>query len=43
VYLRYSESLNIVLGPGLTGSTITVSPNKITAITAGAGNVSWSN
>lgn len=41
VILRYSSNLTITLGAGLTGSTSTVSSNKVTTITAGSGNVSW--
>jgi hypothetical protein len=41
VILRYSSNLTITLGAGLTGSTATVSSNKVTTITAGSGNVSW--
>jgi hypothetical protein len=42
VILRYSASKNITLGSGLTGSTATVGSNKVTTITQGTGNVSWS-
>jgi hypothetical protein len=42
VILRYSDAYNISIGAGLTGSTLTVSGNKkVTTITGGAGNVSW--
>ena len=41
VILRYPSHLTITLGAGLTGSTATVSSNKVTTITAGSGNVSW--
>ena len=41
VILRYPSNLTITLGAGLTGSTSTVSSNKVTTITAGSGNVSW--
>lgn len=41
VILRYPSNLTITLGAGLTGSTATVSSNKVTTITAGSGNVSW--
>ena len=41
VILRYSSTFTITLGAGLTGSTTTVSSNKVTTITAGSGNVSW--
>jgi len=42
VILRYPNTRTITLGAGLTGSTTTVSSNKVTTITAGSGNVSWS-
>jgi len=42
VILRYPSYLTITLGVGLTGSTTTVDSNKVTTITAGSGNVSWS-
>jgi len=42
IILRYTNAVTITLGAGLTGSTTTVSSNKITTITAGSGNVSWS-
>jgi hypothetical protein len=41
VILRYPNTLTITLGAGLTGSTATVSTDKVTTITAGTGNVSW--
>lgn len=41
VILRYPDTRTITLGAGLTGSTTTISPNKVTTITAGSGNVSW--
>ena len=41
VILRYPNTRTITLGAGLTGSTVTVSSNKVTTITAGTGNVSW--
>ncbi len=41
VILRYPSFYTITLGAGLTGSTTTVSSNKVTTITAGSGNVSW--
>ena len=41
VILRYPSNLTITIGAGLTGSTATVSSNKVTTITAGSGNVSW--
>ena len=42
VILRYPSTLTITIGAGLTGTTATVSSNKVTTITAGSGNVSWS-
>ncbi len=42
VVLRYPSGYTITLGAGLTGSTTTVSSNKVTTITAGSGTVSWS-
>jgi hypothetical protein len=41
VILRYPSFYTITIGAGLTGSTTTVDTNKVTTITAGAGNVSW--
>jgi hypothetical protein len=41
VILRYSNSLTITLGAGLTGTTATTGSDKVTTITAGTGNVSW--
>ena len=40
--LRYPSAYTITIGAGLTGSTSTVGLNKVTTITAGTGNVSWS-
>lgn len=42
IILSYSSTKTITLGAGLTGSTSTVGANKVTTITAGSGNVSWS-
>ena len=42
VILRYPSSVTITISAGLTGSTTTVGANKVTTITAGSGNVSWS-
>lgn len=42
VILRYPSGPTITLGAGLTGTTATVGGNKVTTITAGSGNVSWS-
>jgi hypothetical protein len=39
--LRYPNTLTILIGAGLTGSTITDGSSKVTTITAGTGNVSW--
>ena len=41
VILRYPSTYTITIGAGLTGSTTTVSTDKVTTITAGSGNVSW--
>lgn len=41
VILRYPNTRTITIGAGLTGSTTTVGANKVTTITAGSGNVSW--
>ena len=41
VILRYPDAYTITIGAGLTGSTTTVSSDKVTTITAGSGNVSW--
>jgi hypothetical protein len=42
VILRYPADINITVGAGLTSSTTTSGANKITTITSGTGNVSWS-
>jgi hypothetical protein len=42
VILRYPSSLNITIGAGLTGTTAAVDSDKVTTITAGTGNVSFS-
>lgn len=42
VILRYSDKYTISLGAGLTGSTATDGTDKVTTITAGTDNVSWS-
>jgi hypothetical protein len=42
VILRYPNIFTITVGAGLTGSTATVGSDKVTTITAGTGNVSWS-
>jgi hypothetical protein len=41
VIIRYPSDLSITIGAGLTGSTATVGENKVTTLTAGTGNVSW--
>jgi hypothetical protein len=41
VILRYPAARTITLGAGLTGTTATVSTDKVTTITAGTGNVSF--
>ena len=41
VILSYPSAYTITISAGLTGSTATVSSNKVTTITAGTGNVSW--
>ena len=41
VILRYPSAFTITIGAGLTGTTATVSSNKVTTFTAGSGNVSW--
>jgi hypothetical protein len=43
VIVRYPATFTCTIGAGLTGSTATLGANKVTTITAGAGNVSWSN
>jgi hypothetical protein len=40
--LQYSTAKTITIGAGLTGSTTTAGGYKVTTITAGTGNVSWS-
>jgi len=42
VIARYPSSYVITLGAGLVGSTTTVGTDKVTTITSGSGNVSWS-
>jgi hypothetical protein len=39
--LKYSSASTITIGAGLTASTTTVGSDKVTTITAGTGNVSW--
>jgi hypothetical protein len=43
VILRYPNTIDIAIGAGLTGTTNTtaVAGFKVTTITAGTGNVSW--
>jgi hypothetical protein len=41
VILSYPNTRTITIGAGLTGSTATVGSDKVTTITAGTGNVSW--
>ncbi len=41
VILRYTNAKTITIGAGLTGSTVTSGIYKVTTITAGTGNVSW--
>jgi hypothetical protein len=41
VIFSYPSFYSITIGSGLTGSTATSGANKVTTITAGAGNVSW--
>ena len=41
VVLEYPTNLTITIGAGLTGTTATVGSNRVTTITAGTGNVSW--
>jgi len=42
VIICYPSSYTITIGSGLTGTTATVGSNKVTTLTAGSGNVSWS-
>jgi hypothetical protein len=42
VIIRYPSSRTINIGAGLTGSTITVGSDRVTTITAGIGNISFS-
>lgn len=43
VILKYADTYTITIGAGLTGSTAAPSGGyKVTTITAGTGNVSWS-
>jgi hypothetical protein len=41
VILSYLSAFTISIGAGLTGTTSTVGANKVTTITGGTGNVSW--
>jgi hypothetical protein len=41
VILRYAGGMTITLGAGLTGTTAPDGASKVTTITAGTGNVSW--
>jgi hypothetical protein len=41
VILRYPAIYTITLGAGLTGTTATSGAMKVTTITVGTGNVSW--
>ena len=41
VILKYPDTRTIVIGSGLTGTTSTSGSYKVTTITAGTGNVSW--
>jgi hypothetical protein len=41
VILRYPNIYTITIGAGLTGTTSTVSSDRVTTLTAGTGNVSW--
>ena len=42
VIIRYPSARTIVVGAGLTASTVTVGANKVTTFTAGTGNISFS-
>ena len=41
VIVRYPNLYTITVGAGLTGTTTTVGNDKVTSITAGTGNISW--
>jgi hypothetical protein len=41
VILRYPSAYTATIGAGLTGTTNTVQSKKVTVITQGTGNVSW--
>jgi hypothetical protein len=41
IVLRYPALYTITLGAGLTGTTATVGGNKVTTVTAGTGQVSF--
>jgi hypothetical protein len=41
VILRYPNTRTITIGAGLTGTTADVGSDKVTTITQGTGNVSW--
>jgi hypothetical protein len=42
IILRYPSAFTLTIGAGLTGSTSTVEGEKVTTITAGTGNITWS-
>jgi hypothetical protein len=42
VIVRYPAARSLTIGAGLTGTTSTVGSNKVTTITAGTGNISFS-
>ena len=42
VILRYPTNVTITIGAGLAGSTTQVGDRRVTTITSGSGNVSWS-
>jgi hypothetical protein len=41
IIFRYSNFYTMTIGAGLTATTINLGTNKVTTITAGTGNVSW--
>ena len=42
VIVLYPGAYTLNIGAGLTGSTVSSGVNKVTTITAGTGNISWS-
>jgi hypothetical protein len=41
VVFKYPTAWSITIGAGLTGSTVNLGLHKVSTITAGTGNISW--